>query len=110
MTNSDWQAPASQLGIEILDFRPVERNTLRGFAKIKVRLWGGLVVDGIAIHTKNERSWAQLPAKPMLDRDGNVVREDDGRIRYVKMLGFDDRDVSDNFSRDVLNALRATRQ
>jgi hypothetical protein len=49
--------------IEIVDFRPFEKNTLRGFAT--VRLTGvNLEIRDITIHEKNGNRWVSLPSKP----------------------------------------------
>jgi hypothetical protein len=97
------QAPLSEKVI-CLDWRPCNRNTLRGFAKIKIPAWG-LILDGVAVHTKEDKSWAQLPARPQIDKDGNVIREDDGKIRYAKMIEFDDKRKAWEFSDEVVAAV-----
>ena len=92
------QAPLSseRLVVICLDWRECNRNTLKGFAKIKIPAWG-LILDGIAVHEKEDRSWAQLPARPQLDKEGTVLREDDGKIKYAKIMEFDDKRKSWDF-------------
>lgn len=52
--------------------------------------------------------WAQLPAKPLLDKQtGQPILGDDGRPRYVKILEFAGRDVADCFSAAVLAAVNS---
>ena len=97
------QAPLSEK-IIVLDWRPCERNTLKGFCKIKIPAWG-LVIDGVAIHRKEDRQWAQLPARPQVDKDGNIIREDDGKIRYAKILEFTDKRKAWDFSDEVVAAV-----
>jgi hypothetical protein len=95
-----------QSPIECLEWRPVERNTLKGFPKLRVPAWN-LILDGVAVHSKNGRAWAQLPARPQLDADGKAVRdEDSGKIKYAKILEFTDRSHSDAFSDGVVDAVR----
>jgi hypothetical protein len=89
--------------ISILDWRPLERGTLRGFARVKIPSWH-LVIDGVAVHEKDGRRWAQLPAKPMLNSDRELERED-GKIRYAKILWFETREISDRFSAAVVAAV-----
>jgi hypothetical protein len=92
--------------VECIDFRPLERNTLRGFAKIRVPDWN-LIFDGVAIHEKDGRTWAQLPARPMLDANGYAVQNDAGKIQYARMSWFDDREAGDRFSAAVIAAVAA---
>src|SRR5262245_29456004 len=94
--------------VACLDFRPLERNTLKGFAKIKIGPWC-LVLDGIAIHEKNGRRWAQLPDRPQLPQDGQVLRDDTGKINYAKVMEFTDRGVADRFSAAVVEAVERKR-
>jgi hypothetical protein len=90
--------------VECLGWRPCERGTLRGFAHIRVGRWR-LTIGGVAVHDKNGKRWVQLPARPQLDDNRELVREPDGKIRYSKILEFDDRDVADQFSLLVLRAI-----
>ena len=90
--------------IECLEFRRVERGTLKGFAKIKVPQWR-LTMDDVAIHEKNGKAWAALPARPILDENREVVRDEEGKVKYCKTLYFDDRATADRFSDAVLKAV-----
>jgi hypothetical protein len=81
----------SKLTITVRDFKPLHRNTLRGFATIHINEMRLEICD-VAIHQKNESNWAQLPAKPMIDRDGVVLRDrETGKIGYATVLEFDNR-------------------
>ena len=73
--------------LEVVDWKPCERNTLRGFATIKIRELR-LVVHDVALHERNGTRWAQLPGKPTL-KDGKPITGDDGRIRYVPIFTTD---------------------
>jgi hypothetical protein len=97
------QAPLSE--IVVIDWHPCLKNTLQGFAKIKVPAWG-LTIDGVGIHKKDDRAWVQLPARPQIDKEGNVLREDDGKIRYAKVLEIDDKRAAWDFGDRVVEAVR----
>jgi hypothetical protein len=73
--------------LEVVDWKPCERNTLRGFATIKIRELR-LVVHDVALRERNGTRWAQLPGKPTL-KDGKPITGDDGRIRYVPIFTTD---------------------
>jgi hypothetical protein len=96
----------AQMPVQLLDWKPIIRNTLRGFASI--RLGASLKIHDIALHRHvNGRCWAQLPSKPMLAQDGSVMRNPDGKIKYQPMLEWIDRPSSDRFSEAVIEAIEA---
>lgn len=61
--------------IEVVTWKPCERNTLRGFADIRVRELH-LVIYGVAMHERDGSRWTQLPAKSLVIK---LVRDDNGR-------------------------------
>jgi hypothetical protein len=91
------------LRIECESFRPLLKNTLRGFAVIKIPDIR-LRVKDVAIHVKNESRWAALPAKPQI-KNGKIVTNDQGKDQYVHILEFTDRTSGDAFSRAVVDAV-----
>lgn len=91
------------MAIEVLEWRLVPRNTLLGFAKILVPEWH-MTFDGVALHEKEGRRWAQLPSRPVLDAKRELVK-DDGKIRYAPLIEFDDREISNRFSNAVCKAV-----
>src|SRR5258708_30118497 len=75
--------------IQLLDWRPMRRNTLRRFCNVE--LASGLKIHEIAIHTKAGKWWASLPARPVLDRAGKHVSDDSGHRQYAPLLSWRDR-------------------
>lgn len=96
----------ARLAVDVLGFQAVERNTLQGFAKVRLRDIG-LIVEDVAIHTRDGRRWAQLPSKPCLDRDRRLMLEPTGKPRYVRVIHFEGRDQADAFSAAVLAGVDA---
>ena len=89
--------------ITCTEWRPLVKNTLRGFAQIEI--WElRLKIHDVAVHTKDGRRWAQLPAKPQI-RDGTLVTGDDGRPVYHPTMSFESRAVADAFSAAVVKAV-----
>ncbi len=88
--------------VSVSDWREMKRNSLRGFATVRV---GGLVIKDVAVHAAYQRRWAALPAKPMIDRDGHVKRGDNGKIQYVPILEWTRRELADEFSNAVIEAV-----
>ena len=91
------------LSIECEDFRPLARNTLRGFATIKIAEVR-LRIKDVGIHVKNGLQWAALPAKPQV-KDGKIVTNAGGKAEYVHILEFADRATGAAFSRAVVDAV-----
>jgi hypothetical protein len=89
--------------LSLVSWKPMVRNTLRGFASI--RLGRNLAIEEITVHCKDGKRWASFPSKPKLDRDGNVVRNSAGKIEYVPILKWLDRAVADDFSNSVVEAV-----
>jgi hypothetical protein len=97
-------APAgSKFTITCEGFRPLVRNTLRGFASVTIAELK-LTIRDIAVHEKGESRWAQLPAKPQI-RDGELVGDDAGKIQYWPIMEFTSPAVRDAFSARVVEAL-----
>jgi len=75
----------------VLNFKPLERNTLRGFFDLE--LPSGLVLSGCTLHEKNGKFWTGLPAKPWTKEDGSQS--------WTKTVDFRDKETSDKFQRTV---------
>jgi hypothetical protein len=85
------------------DWKPLQRNTLQGFASVEV-VEMGLVIRDVAIHQKNDRAWAAPPSVPWI-KDDRVVRDDAGKIKYSIILEFPRKEVRDAFSAAVIHAV-----
>ena len=95
---------ADAASVICIAWKPFERNTLKGFADLWLRT-ARLKIHGCVVHEKNGRRWIQLPAKPQLDKDRNLVRGDDGKVQYAKVIDFDSREVADRFNEAALKAI-----
>jgi hypothetical protein len=47
-----------------------------------------MIVRDCPVHQFKDKAWVSLPAKPMLDKEHNLVRDQGGRIRYIPTLEF----------------------
>jgi hypothetical protein len=88
----------------IEDFVKVERNTLRGFAK--VRTPSGIVFHDGAIHRQGDAAWASPASKPLLDRTGQHMKDASGKAQWVPIVSFSSRELRDKFSAAVIDAVR----
>jgi hypothetical protein len=98
------EVPRNTIIIE--DFVPVARNTLRGFAR--VRMPSGMVLHDVAIHQKGEAAWANPSSKPQLDRNGQQMKDAAGKAMWAPIVSFGSRELRDKFSASVIDALRAS--
>ena len=88
----------------IEDFVKVERNTLRGFAK--VRTPSGIIFHDVAIHRQADAAWASPASKPLLNRDGQHIKDASGKAQWVPIVSFTSRELRDKFSTAVIDVLR----
>jgi hypothetical protein len=86
----------AMIGIVIEEFKPIERNTLRGFAR--VRMPSGMVLHDVAIHAKDGPVWAAPASKPQVDRDGGALKDASGKVKCSPIISFTSRDVQDRWS------------
>ncbi len=54
----------------------------------------------------NGKRWVQLPARPQLDDNRELVRDPTGKIQYATILKFRDRPTADAFSGAVVTAIQ----
>lgn len=92
-----------RMPLALMSWKPLVRNSLRGFAD--VRVGKSLIIREVAVHVSNGRAWASLPSKPLL-KDGRPATDERGKIRYVAMMEWDDREARDAFSDAVVDAVR----
>jgi hypothetical protein len=95
----------AKLTVRCVAWRPLCRNTLRGFATVRVEEMR-LAFHEVAIHTSHGKAWAQLPGRPWA-KDGQLVTGDDGKVKYQPLFEFDTSAVRDAFSDAVIRAVLA---
>jgi hypothetical protein len=67
-----------------------------------------MVFHDVAIHQKGEGRWAQLAAKPQIDRDGNAIKDNiTKKIRYSPLTEFTNDATRRAFSHKVCEAVEA---
>ena len=87
------------------EWRPRRQNTLRGLCVVEL-VSCGLVIRDVDVHEKNASRWANLPAKPMLDGNGVLMRNPAGKPQYVTLFTWRDHSLRDAFSRAVIDVIR----
>jgi hypothetical protein len=89
-----------------LSFKVHRSGSLIGFAdfhlpKLRQKL------HGCAVHQSGDRRWVQLPAKPQLDRNHNLVRDDRGKVQYLRVIEWDSEAIHRAFSDAAVQAVLA---
>jgi DNA-binding cell septation regulator SpoVG len=91
--------------IVIKEFKSLPRNSLRGFAR--VRLPSGMVIHDVSIFYQNGTRSASPPSKPAITRDGTVFKKD-GKVVYTPIITFTSKEVRDKFSDAIIAAIAST--
>ena len=93
-----------KLSVVVDSFKPMHSNTLFGFLTITIPELHLSICD-LTAHQQGASRWIALPAKPQVNRDGTVRRDDRGKIAYTPVLTFTDRKTREAFSARVITAL-----
>jgi hypothetical protein len=91
-------------GFNVESFTPMAKNTLVGFATIRVP--SGLVFHDVGVHRQGDSLWAMPASKPMLGPDGVQLRDTRGKLRWTPIVSFADKRTRDRWSDGVIAALR----
>ncbi len=94
---------ARPLPLTLLAWRPVRRNTLRGFAH--VQLGRALAIKDVAVHWGCDRTWVSLPGRPVLDPAGYHMRGNNGRLVYLPILEWTDPVTAKRFAEGVIEMI-----
>jgi hypothetical protein len=88
--------------LRLIEWKPLDAGALIGRATVEV---GGLVISDIGIFQKDGARWSQMPAEPMRDRDGQVLKDERGKVRYHSALKWKSRDLQERFSAALISAI-----
>jgi hypothetical protein len=94
--------PPPPMQVSLTEWRPLRRNSLLGFASIRV---GALLIKDVTVHASNGKRWAGLPAKPRIASGGEVMKDDKGKILYTPVMEWTNRETADRFSNAVIAAV-----
>jgi hypothetical protein len=90
--------------VTISDWRPHEASTLRGF--FTSHLPSGMSLHENSLHYRDGQWWVMPPSKPMVGRDGMVLRDGNGKPRYTPIVTFGRKEARERFNANVIAALR----
>lgn len=89
--------------IRVIDWSPRRSGALRGFATIETP--SGLVFHETGVFEQGGRWWAAPASKPMVGRDGTVLKDERGKVRYAPVVTFTEKGRRDLWSASVVEAL-----
>lgn len=92
--------------LTINDWKPLRRNSLRGF--VTVTLPSGMILHEVLIHVTPDGPWAAPPSKPMIGRDGVAMKDAAGKARYSPIVSFADKPMRERWSSAIIAALLAS--
>jgi hypothetical protein len=91
--------------MRLVAWRPLTKGALRGFATVELPI--GLTISDCPVLISHGKTWASMPAKPILDRDGRQKADANGKASYASILSWRDRDLADRWSAAVVDLVRA---
>jgi hypothetical protein len=90
--------------MSLVAWRPLVKGSLRGFATVRLPI--GMVIRDCPVNESHGKFWAGLPAKPQIDREGRILRDDRGKTAYTAVLEWESRKLRDAFSDRVIELVR----
>jgi hypothetical protein len=96
-------AAPDAMPVQLLDWRPFARGSLRGFCRVRL---GAMILNDVTVLESNGRAWAGLPGKPLLSADGVGLRDEKGKQRYTPVVEWANRESGDRFSAGVIAAVQ----
>jgi hypothetical protein len=100
-----WGDPRPATRMRLLAWKPLTKNSLRGFASVE--LPNKLCIIDIPVLISRGNAWVTLPSKPQIDSEGRHKRDPNGQSACIKILEWRDRDLSTGFSDAVVALVSA---
>jgi hypothetical protein len=92
--------------LRLIDWRPVRKGKLYGFAAIELNPIGLQVREIPVLMNPKSGPWACVPTKPRLDANGRQMRDVDGSPRYDRIMSWSTKRRESDFSAAVVNLVR----
>jgi hypothetical protein len=99
--------PARRPKMRLLDFRPLAKGALRGFATVELPI--GLKLIDCPVLVGRNGPFVRLPSKPQVDKEGRQKTDASGKPAYTPTLEWNSRELGDRFSQAVVMAIRQRR-
>lgn len=96
---------AGGTAMKCLEYKEMRKGSLIGFATLEMD--SGLIIKDCTFCEGGGRQWVSPPGKPQIDKDGTVVRDDNGKQKYVNIIQFRTKEIQDNWSGQAVRAIAA---
>jgi hypothetical protein len=91
--------------ITATDWRPMVKNTLRGFLPLKLQP-SGIVLRECGLHVEGDKRWIGLPSKPQIASDGrHKFDAATGKRLYVHIVEVAGREERQRFQAAAVDKL-----
>jgi hypothetical protein len=103
---TDEPRPARKLSVEVENFRAHRSGSLFGFIDVSIPELRMRFRD-CTVHASHngDRKWIGMPAKPQVNRDGTVRRDEQGKILYSPTIEIVHRRTRERFSERAIEVL-----
>jgi hypothetical protein len=91
--------------MELLTWQRVDKGVVVGRASVRLPI--GLEIADITVFQKDGRTWAGMPAEPVRDRDGQIMKDDRGKARYRTNIKWETRELADRFGEALVALIEA---
>jgi len=95
----------ASMPVELLEFKRIGKGAAVGVARVK--LGRALILHDVMVLSSNGKVWASPPGKPLVGKDGTVLKDDRGKTRYSPVVEWEDKRSRERFSAAVVAAVEA---
>ena len=88
--------------MELIEHRPYNSGGLVSISKVK---HGGIIFNEVKLFKSASGYFASLGDKPLFERDGTPIRNEKGRLKYVKIAAFADADTAARFTTKLIELI-----
>ena len=92
------------MNIIIKNFKPMSRNSLRGFVTVDLPEIG-LAINDISVFENDKGVWISLPSKARI-KDGQVIKDQEDKIIYDEIISFSSSDVRKVWSDIIIDKVK----
>lgn len=91
---------SAPMPVRLVETKLIQRGALVAVVGVQI---GKLVLHDVQIFASNGRVWINSPSRPQI-RDGQVVKGDTGKVLYVPVVEWTDRESRERFQHSVIAA------
>lgn len=82
--------------MEVLNFKPINKNSLLATFSLKIPKWGNIILRDMTLFQKGSHRWIGFPSRQY---------EEAGQKKYFSYMQFEDKQTKEVFDKKVLEVL-----